>query len=552
MRTTSPSRRRTKRWAYLGALALLAGLVAIPASGVGRKSKPAADGLVAHVSQSVQFHYYLRNPEQAPARLRETLKAFGRLSSAAGSSGAASAAFAPITNDVFNLDDVGLPQNEESVAVSGRNVVSGTNDYRGLLDPEVNFTGWHLSVDRGATVANEGLLPSVSLSGDQTPSGGDPVYAFFGGSVYAGSLAYDANDPFGVGGPQANGITIYKSDVTTLSGCPGGSDPSCWQGAAAAETSSGDGGHFFDKEWIAAGDTGDGTHVWVVWSDFNLNFSAPLGYTAAQIRAVRCDGNLANCTTPILISGTDADVQFGDVTIGPDGRTYVTWAEIQGELTGDPQTFVIKMAIADAGSTTFGPTHVVATEANAIPFGGFLHANDFRVATYPKNDVFMKGETARVYVAWDRCKHRVLDTICEEPQIKLAFSDNDGATWKTKTVSAGGDNYFPTLDVDPATGQLAVAWYTNRSDSFHHRFRIELVTVNANNASVTNRQLIGPPNEPDADPLLGGFFIGDYIEVQAVNGKAFMAYNANYATLKLLGEGVPIFQQDNYLTKVGL
>jgi hypothetical protein len=292
--------------------------------------------------------------------------------------------------------------------------------------------------------------------------------------------------------------------------------------------------------------------VWVVFSDFNLDFSAPLGYEAAQIRAVRCDGDLANCTAPILISGSDPDVQFGDVTIGPDGRTYITWAEIQGELEFEAQTFVIKMVIAEPGSTTFGPTRVVATEGNAIPFGGFLHANDFRVATYPKNDVFPRGEDPRIYVTWDRCRERVLDTVCEEPEIKLAYSDDDGTTWKTKTISSGGDNYFPTLDVDPATGQLAVAWFTNRTDVFHHRYAVELVTVNANTAKVTNRQLIGALNEPDADPLLGGFFIGDYIEVQAVRGIAYVAYNANFATLRLLGEGVPIFQQDNYLTKTAL
>lgn len=544
--------RVSRRLANIALIAVLVGLVALPALGEGTDSRLGERGLLGHVSQGVAFRYYLRHPDRAPARLRESLSEFGRLVRTGSTSAAAPGSAAPITSDVFNLDSVGLPQNEESVAVAGKKIVSGTNDYRGLLDPEVNFTGWHLSRDRGRTIDNEGLLPSVDLSGDQTPSGGDPVYAFAGSNFYAGSLAYDADDPFGTSSPQADGVTIYKSSAGTLAACPGGSDPSCWQSAVAAETVARNNGNFYDKEWIAVGDTGDGIHVWVVFTDFNLDFSTSLGYNAAQIRAVRCDADLANCTTPILISGSDPDVQFADVTIGPDGRTYVTWAEIQGELTGEAQTFVIKMVIADASSTSFGSTHVVATETSPIPFGGFLHANDFRVATYPKSDVHMRSAGPRVYVTWDRCKRRVLDTVCEEPQIKLARSDDDGASWVTKTISKNGDNYFPTLDVDPTTNRLAVAWFTNRKDRFHHRYGVELVGVKANGGKVISRQVIAAGNEPDADPLLGGVFIGDYIEVQAIKGTAYVAYNANFAKVKLLGAGLPVFQQDNYLSRLSL
>ena len=54
-------------------------------------------------------------------------------------------------------------------------VVGGTNDYRGLLDPQGNFTGWQLSTNGGRSVAKEGLLPPVRANGQVLPSGGDPV-----------------------------------------------------------------------------------------------------------------------------------------------------------------------------------------------------------------------------------------------------------------------------------------------------------------------------------------------------------------------------------------
>ena len=42
----------------------------------------------------------------------------------------------------------------------------------------------------------------------------------------------------------------------------------------------------------------------------------------------------------------------------------------------------------------------------------------------------------RVLVTWAACRARVLDTVCEEPQIKLTWSDNQGASWSPiKVVS---------------------------------------------------------------------------------------------------------------------
>ena len=52
--------------------------------------------------------------------------------------------------------------------------------------------------------------------------------------------------------------------------------------------------------------------------------------------------------------------------------------------------------------------------------------------------------------------------------------------------------------------------------------------------------------------MLGGHFIGDYLEVFAHGGVAYLGYNANYKLLRLLGGGIPLPQQDNYLAKAGL
>jgi hypothetical protein len=178
------------------------------------------------------------------------------------------------------------------------------------------------------------------------------------------------------------------------------------------------------------------------------------------------------------------------------------------------------------------------------------------VATYVKSEVALVDGKPRVFAVWDACNPRVQDFICEYPVIKLKWSDNAGVTWsRTRIVSAGGVNYFPTISWDRARdGQLALAWFTNRFDpAFHNRQDVELVTVDPVAGSVGSRQRITlPSNESEADPLLGGFFIGDYIEVFAHQGKAWVHYNANYRQIRLLGRGRPVNQQDNFLARRSL
>ena len=309
---------------------ILAGALALPASaGVVAKSAPISAGL-AHLSSVVALRYGMANPDRAPADQKVALDA---LAQAARNGADAGAKHEPRrTPGVFTRDSVGLPQNEESVAVCGNNVLEGTNDYRGLLDPQGNFTGWHFSADGGRTVSNEGLLPTVTIAGREVPSGGDPVEAAGSGcSLYAASLNFDPalleNAPSGVG--------VYRSTPDTLASCPQGADPaqltnpSCWPTRTAVATVPAR--HFADKEWMAVGRSGAaGEVVWVTFTDFQCNaadcFGPPISFTN-QIKAVRCNADLSGCTEPILISGEQNSIQFSDVTVGPDGRTYVTWEE---------------------------------------------------------------------------------------------------------------------------------------------------------------------------------------------------------------------------------
>lgn len=536
------------------ALVLLVSMTSLSGSGFAGEGPRKPDHRWSHFSSSVALRAWLADPSQAPAELRGRLEALrGDLRTAGSRRAAASTARVGATRgDRFNADDTGLPQNEESLAVCRTNsevVLGSTNDYRGLLDESLDITGWHFSADGGASLTNEGRLPAVPIGANLIPSGGDPVSSAGDGcSLYAASLNYD---PFGEF-DGANGVGVYRSTPDTLASCPGGTDDSCWPTRRAVAV--GAPSHFLDKEWMTVGRSGAaGEVVWATYTDFTMDETAPLGFSGASIYAVRCTADLSACTDPIKISGDDPDVQFSDVTVGADGRTYISWTEVQGELEQTAQTFVHKLRVAEPGSTTFGPPRVIYAEDKAIPFGGVLNANTFRVATSPKSDVAMVDGHPRVFATWEACSARVFDFVCEDSVVKLSWSDDLGASWHgPEVVSRSGQNYFPAISVDRTNGRLALAWFTSRYDPvFDNRQDVVTLTLRANRPERRGdaRRLTHPSNETEADPFLGAFFIGDYIEVVAQGGRNYVHFNANYTRMPFLGEGLPVPQQDNYLTR---
>jgi len=173
--------------------------------------------------------------------------------------------------------------------------------------------------------------------------------------------------------------------------------------------------------------------------------------------------------------------------------------------------------------------------------------------TQRKHDVVMVGGKPRIFATWESCAAR-FNNACFEPAVLLTHSDDLGATWSTpEMVSVGGDNYFVSISQNGA-GRLAVAYYTSRYDPvFHNRQDVELRSISAATGHPDRRarRLTPRSNEPEADPVLGGVFIGDYIEVFANRGRVWTHYTANARQVSLLGLTPPVAQQDNYLSVSG-
>ena len=134
----------------------------------------------------------------------------------------------------------------------------------------------------------------------------------------------------------------------------------------------------------------------------------------------------------------------------------------------------------------------------------------------------------------------------------LATSCGRSPCASLRVISAAGDNYFPYIATDRDTGAIEAAWYTHRFDPiFHNRQDVELVRLRPSGRVLKRTRVTRISNEPEADPIFGGVFIGDYMQIDANAGRVYVHYNANLRQVPLVGEGVPIPQQDNYLAVRG-
>ena len=156
--------KRIRQGFFLVVLAVM--VIPLQAAAEGENSRDVQAGLLTHVSQQVALRFAAKHPSAVAGPLREAGERLREVREQAAAQVAGSGASAELgqegysaqLGDRFNLDDVGLPQNEESVAVcptQPRYVLSGANDYRYLLDPELNSTGYYFSTNGGRSVPGD-------------------------------------------------------------------------------------------------------------------------------------------------------------------------------------------------------------------------------------------------------------------------------------------------------------------------------------------------------------------------------------------------------------
>lgn len=477
----------------------------------------------------------------------------------------------PANGALFNLEPVTsfLPQNEEAVdfirgGAGGGNdlVVGGANDFRELSG---GFTGYYVSRDATVTPEFEGGLPSVAdplQSGDTLEGGGDPVVAAdpARGAVFMADLRFDGS---------TTGVGVFRTTSATLlaaASCPGGTNTSaqaaiCWPTKTVVNPLPFPFfAYFQDKPHLAVDERAAGVgagNVYVAATEFNfVTFFS-------RIWIVACNNALTACSVPTLISGGDTSTQFPHVSVRPDGGITLTYVNVLGFA---PQNFQIKYvscAPSAAPSTpSCAPAVLVHNETQPLPFGGFLGAQDFRIATYPKHDHRRDGGGTETYVVWDRCKvPPIFAFLCPDADVVMKGTTTN--TWTLAQAAAAPiavnisvqDQFFPWIETDHSRNIVNIVYYDSQPDpTFQHRVVVPLNHINTD--GVLNTNLISDThsittvlNDPSSDLLLGGFFFGDYISVAARGTGAAGASRAyahfTYNDVNKNCGGVSCPQQDN-------
>jgi len=250
-------------------------------------------------------------------------------------------------------------QNEPTVAVDPTNAMimtAGSNDYCAEIENGSGnvWAGYYRSTDGGQTWSNS-LVPGYpedgSTAGSASPAhgscaaAGDPTQSFDGaGHLYYGFICFNRVKPTN-GSIYLARYDDHGEDYVRTVRVERGT-PSVW-------------GLFQDKINIAV-DQGSGTptagNVYVAWARYS-------GQAANNnIFFTRSTDGGRTFSKPVRITGGQAEEQFADIAIGPDGAVYVTYREIAHQKSTENRIRIVSST--DGGQSFSAPR----TVAPIVPF----------------------------------------------------------------------------------------------------------------------------------------------------------------------------------------
>ena len=415
--------------------------------------------------------------------------------------------------------DPRLPQNETSVAVNTTdpdNAVAAANDYCGD-----GFWIGH-TTDGGATWTSEFKDPKLSpdsLSIDERRCfGSDPsvVYSDRDAAFYLSTLCYSPSDP--------------SSEAQVWRSTDGGATWTDSVDAAVAITNiagdgSIDGTVFYDKELLAI----DNNPASLSYGRLHMTF-IKFHMTGPSGRSDYCPVQLAS-TDP---TGDPDDWTWSHTAVVPDdpgshgrGASSNQWAMPVVDESG---ALDIAYTLEDCNTSidrAFFFTR--STDAGASFSTPVRIDKPGQFADNPNAQDRLQNKKARAPIspsfAYDPTRDRLLfayqnniDRTISKADISIQTSDDFGSTWSdAATVSvtdqgaaAPGDQFFPWLAVDEATGNVFAVWFDNRNDPSNQLIETFLGESTDGGDSWINLLISDEAWDPDQAFFSCGCFIGDY------------------------------------------
>ena len=379
----------------------------------------------------------------------------------------------------FNLQldcDSQLPNNEPDIEVDPadpNHLIASSNDYDQCCD------AFYTSFDGGKTWA----VGDMSNLGPKR-IGSDPVTVF---SMKHKSIAIHSSLNF----VCTNRAGCGEGDLVVSLSTDGGLT---W--GRPVQVADGEGFDvdpyqlFHDKEWIVADNNPHSPfygRVYLTWSAFEaINGS----YISSEIWEAHSDDGGRTWSAPQEISGANAALctyqhhgaagkcdqnQFSVPTVGPDGTVYVAFQNEQNESLWeagevfDNQYLLVKST--DGGETWSQPRKIIGLEDGSqdYPFNVVgrqtLSAYQMRVNS-AGNIVADPHVPGRAYLVFadNRNGRHDHDNPITNTDVFVMWTEDWGQTWQgpDQVNPSLQDQWFPWIEVNPATGELGVVYHDRR------------------------------------------------------------------------------------------
>ena len=470
-----------------------------------------------------------------------------------------------IHDDVAGVDETDSPrrnQPETALSINPRNtdiIAGGAQDFRRARELRAVCGGdrWnalYLSIDGGATWSNE-LVPGYCT--DPTMGEGseqevsemfglstntDPVMVFddFGNLFYS-HIAFN-NNPFATVPPSTSGRLLVSTYRVSDAGAstyaktvrvPSGS------GLRPDKFPVGPGifSNFDDKQWMAA-DNRSGSpfygRTYITWTKFGAQGGQSTIYVSHcggdGPGAEECDGSDWSRGQIVNKPVAGGLVQESFPATAPDGTLYVAFLQFQGGFGSQLPQAGVWVATSHDGGETFTQQKVadIRQIPSPIPPAGTA-ANDglnsFRTGTVPSIGVTDDGVAHLTWGEWDGTS----------AEVRYVRSLDGGETWTPQSAMndvATGHQFFPTLSTDGTN--VHVAWYDGRLDPAGGTISALDVFYNTSansGATFAADQRVTDvsfdPNSVSRFPVFCAAFIGDYIDIDSIDGQVAAIWTDN-------------------------
>jgi hypothetical protein len=316
-------------------------------------------------------------------------------------------------------------------------------------------------------------------------TGSDPVTVFdrkHATAIHA-SLNYSFQSPTG---------EVCRGDVTVSASTDGGIT---WLPAVVVDSGVGcdlsNTQLFNDKEWIVTDNNPSSPHygrTYLTWSKF---ISASGAYQSSAIFESHSDDGGKHWTKAQEISGSNAQLctfqvsgpagrcdenQFSVPTVGPDGTVYVAFQNEQNEAlweTGEVfDSQYLLVTSKDGGRIWSRPTFIVGLEDGSADYptnvSGRQTLSGYQLRVNSAGNIAASPTDGKLYLVFSDNRNGAHDSPspATNTDVFVLVSANGGASWSDPMPvdTAGGDQWFPWVDVNPANGTIGVL-YNDRGSS---------------------------------------------------------------------------------------